>query len=71
LLPGIHRHAGYLKQLDLSEMPTAQRPDIHWLDDPTDDLKPIVFDTKNKASAAPRKDADPGQYCGGDSQHSR
>ncbi len=38
-------YAGYLKQLDLMNMPKDQRPAIRWLIDPTDYLKPIVFDT--------------------------
>jgi hypothetical protein len=41
-------YAGYQKQLELMGMPRSEGPDIRWLIDPTDYLRPIVFDTNDK-----------------------
>ncbi|RWX74706.1 hypothetical protein EPK99_22600 [Neorhizobium lilium] len=48
-------YAGYLKQLDLMNMPREQRPVVRWLIDPTDYLKPIVFDTADAIWENPKK----------------
>lgn len=56
-------YAGYLKQLDLMKAPKEDRPAIRWLVDPTDYLKPIVFDTKDDNWANPRKNEVMDQMC--------
>lgn len=56
-------YAGYLEQLDLMKMPKADRPAIRWLVDPTDYLKPIVFDTKDPVWENPKKDEVMKQIC--------
>lgn len=56
-------YAGYLKQLDLMNMPKDQRPAIRWLIDPTDYLKPIVFDTTDPVWDDPRKETMIDQLC--------
>ncbi len=42
-------YAGYVDQLDLMGIPQAERPRLHWLVDPVDYIKPIVFDPANPA----------------------
>lgn len=56
-------YAGYLKQLDLMNMPKDQRPAIRWLIDPTDYLKPIVFDTTDPIWEDARKEGLINQLC--------
>jgi hypothetical protein len=56
-------YAGYLKQLDLMQMPVEERPQIRWLVDPMDYLKPIVFDVDNPAWSDPVKEAALAGYC--------
>jgi hypothetical protein len=56
--------AGYLSQLDLMGMPEAQRPEIRWLIDPTDFLKPIVFDSTASLWSNPLKEERMNQLCG-------
>lgn len=55
--------AGYLSQLDLMGMPEEQRPDIRWLIDPTDFLKPIVFDSTAELWRNPLKEERMAQLC--------
>lgn len=49
-------YAGYVNQLDLMEIAQEERPRLHWLVDPVDYIKPIVFDIDNIAWADPAKD---------------
>lgn len=56
-------YAGYFKQLDLMNMPKDQRPAIRWLIDPTDYLKPIVFDTTDPVWEHPKKAGLIDQLC--------
>jgi hypothetical protein len=55
--------AGYLSQLDLMGMPEEQRPEIRWLIDPTDFLKPIVFDSTANLWSNPLKEERMNQLC--------
>ncbi len=55
--------AGYLSQLDLMGMPEDQRPEIRWLIDPTDFLKPIVFDSTASLWRNPLKEERINQLC--------
>lgn len=57
-------YAGYLKQLELMGMPKSEWPDIRWLIDPTDYLKPIVFDTNDKSWRDERKERKLREVCG-------
>lgn len=57
-------YAGYLKQLELMGRPRDRWPDIRWLVDPTDYLKPIVFDVNDKAWLDTNKDGKFNQLCG-------
>lgn len=56
-------YAGYLSQLDLMGMPPEQRPEIRWLIDPTDFLKPIVFDANASLWRNPLKEERMNQLC--------
>ncbi|HTS79937.1 MAG TPA: MBL fold metallo-hydrolase [Myxococcaceae bacterium] len=38
---------GYAKQLDAMGIPAQDRPEVRWLVDPNDYLRPLVFDPKN------------------------
>jgi len=57
-------YAGYLKQLELMGMPRAEWPDVRWLIDPTDYLRPIAFDANDKAWKDPRKERKLREFCG-------
>jgi len=57
-------YAGYLKQLELMGLPRSEWPDIRWLIDPTDYLKPIVFDTSDKGWRDDRKERKLREVCG-------
>jgi L-ascorbate metabolism protein UlaG (beta-lactamase superfamily) len=39
---------GYSKQLDAMSVPQDQRPEVRWMVDPTDYLRPLVFDPSDK-----------------------
>lgn len=56
-------YAGYVNQMDLMGIPERDRPRLHWLIDPVDYLKPIVYDTDNTAWADPDKKAALSGYC--------
>ncbi len=56
-------YAGYLDQLDLMGVPPTARPEIRWLIDPTDYLRPIVFDTDNERWRHPAKVERMGALC--------
>lgn len=57
-------YSGYIKQLQLMEIPRSQWPDIRWLVDPTDYMRPIVFDTRDPAWQDGAKEPKFDQYCG-------
>lgn len=56
-------YAGYVNQMDLMGVPQEQRPRLHWLVDPVDYLKPIVYDVDNPAWSDPAKDDILAGYC--------
>ena len=56
-------YAGYLEQLDLMGQPRESRPQIRWLTDPVDYLKPMSFDLDNPAWSNPQKADALGSYC--------
>ena len=56
-------YAGYVNQMDLMGVPEEQRPRLHWLVDPVDYLKPIVYDIDNPAWADPAKVDILSGYC--------
>ena len=56
-------YAGYVNQMDLMDVPEQQRPRLHWLIDPVDYLKPIVYDIDNPAWADPAKTDILAGYC--------
>lgn len=56
-------YAGYVNQLDLMGIPKEERPRLHWLVDPVDYIKPIVFDVDNTAWADPAKPDILSGYC--------
>jgi hypothetical protein len=37
----------YLRTLDAMEIPRNQRPEIRWVVDPNDYLRPLVYDPRN------------------------
>ena len=39
---------GYAKQLDAMSIPASQRPEVRWMVDPNDYLRPLVFDPADK-----------------------
>ena len=49
--------------MDLMDVPEQQRPRLHWLIDPVDYLKPIVYDIDNPAWADPAKTDILAGYC--------
>jgi hypothetical protein len=48
-------YAGFVKQLDLMRVPKDELPEIVWLVDPTDYLRPIVFDLNSSFWSNPGK----------------
>ena len=48
-------YAGYVSQTDLMGVPQEDRPCLHWLVDPVDYLKPIVYDIDTQAWSDPAK----------------
>lgn len=56
-------YAGYVNQMDLMGVPASERPRLHWLVDPVDYLKPIVFDVNQTAWADPGKESAMDGYC--------
>ncbi len=56
-------YAGYIEQLQLMGRPREEWPEIRWLIDPTDYLKPIAFDTTSAAWANPRKQDSFDRFC--------
>lgn len=56
-------YAGYVNQLDLMDIPPADRPRLHWLVDPTDYIKPIVYHTDNPNWEDPTKQSVLDSYC--------
>ena len=56
-------YAGYVNQMDLMGIPTGERPRLHWLVDPVDYLKPIVYDTDNPAWIDAGKQEALSGYC--------
>ncbi len=56
-------YAGYVNQMDLMGVPAEDRPRLHWLVDPVDYLKPIVFDADNPAWADDAKSSILDGYC--------
>lgn len=57
-------YAGYLDQLRLMGVPEDDWPDIRWLVDPTDYLRPIVFDTDSEVWRNPAKAEPMQRLCG-------
>ena len=56
-------YAGYLNQMDLMGVPAQDRPRLHWLVDPVDYIKPIVFDVNQASWAEPEKESALDGYC--------
>ncbi len=56
-------YAGYVSQLDLMEIPDSGRPRLHWLVDPVDYVKPIVYSTDNPSWKAPEKEEILSGFC--------
>ena len=56
-------YAGYLNQMDLMGVPAEDRPRLHWLVDPVDYIKPIVFDVNQASWAEPEKKSALDGYC--------
>ncbi len=56
-------YAGYIEQLQLMGRPREEWPEIRWLIDPTDYLKPIVFDSTSSAWANPLKQERMSRFC--------
>lgn len=56
-------YAGYLSQMDLMNVPPEARPRLHWLVDPVDYIKPIVFDANQASWADPGKESALNGYC--------
>ena len=56
-------YAGYVNQLDLMGVPQEDRPRLHWLVDPVDYIKPIVFDVENPAWSDPAKEEILSSWC--------
>jgi hypothetical protein len=50
-------YAGFLKQLELMRVSKDELPEIRWLIDPTDYLRPIVFDLNSSFWSNPGKGA--------------
>ena len=56
-------YAGYVNQMNLMGIADQDRPRLHWLVDPVDYLKPIVFDVANPNWSAPDKREALEGYC--------
>lgn len=56
-------YAGYVSQMDLMGVPQEDRPRLHWLVDPVDYLKPIVYDIDTQAWSDPAKQEILSGYC--------
>ena len=56
-------YAGYVNQMDLMGVPADERPRLHWLVDPVDYIKPIVFDVNQASWADPAKESAANGYC--------
>ncbi len=56
-------YAGYVSQMDLMEVPQERRPRLHWLVDPVDYIKPIVFDTNQSSWNDTDKASALDSYC--------
>ncbi|WP_157792017.1 MBL fold metallo-hydrolase [Pseudorhodobacter sp. MZDSW-24AT] len=56
-------YAGYVNQMDLMNVPMEDRPRLHWLIDPVDYLKPIVYDVNNPNWSAPEKQEMLNSFC--------
>ena len=56
-------YAGYVNQMDLMGVPAEDRPRLHWLVDPVDYIKPIVFDVNQASWADPGKLSVMQGYC--------
>jgi hypothetical protein len=56
-------YRGYVDQMDLMGVPQNERPRLHWLVDPVDYLKPIVYDIDNDAWVDSRKHDALNGYC--------
>jgi hypothetical protein len=54
---------------DWPGFPREDWPAIRWLTDPSDHLKPMVFDVDNEAWDAPGKEARFAQFCGRSGHH--
>jgi L-ascorbate metabolism protein UlaG (beta-lactamase superfamily) len=70
-------HAGFLATLKLMEQPrgswpgfpSSEWPEFRWLTDPTDTLKPMVFDVNDPAWDRRGKSQRIAQFCGGNKGH--
>lgn len=56
-------YAGYVNQMDLMGVPQEDRPRLHWLVDPVDYVKPIVFDIDNPTWSDPAKEGILSSWC--------
>lgn len=56
-------YAGYVSQMDLMGVPQEERPRLHWLVDPVDYIKPIVFDIDNPTWSDPAKEEILSGWC--------
>jgi hypothetical protein len=56
-------YAGFLRQLELMNIPKAEWPEIRWLVDPTDYMRPIVFDLGSSLWNNPEKAARVSKFC--------
>ena len=57
-------YAGYLDQLEQMGMPRDEWPEIRWLIDPTDYLRPIVFDVNDRNWRSSEKERKMKSWCG-------
>jgi hypothetical protein len=56
-------YAGFIKQLELMRLPKEEWPDIRWPVDPTDYLRPIVFDVGSSLWTNPAKAVAMNKLC--------
>ena len=56
-------YAGYVSQMNLMGVPVEERPRLHWLVDPVDYIKPIVFDVNQASWADLGKESALNGYC--------
>ena len=56
-------YVGCMEQLDLMGIPAKDLPRLHWLVDPVDYSKPIVFDADNQAWVDPAESDILSGYC--------